>query len=240
MLRNTVSALLLCAGLTISGVATAEHHPTPKLISINGTGIVSVEPDEAVLNIGVEAIEPQLRDAESKVNQIVRDYLAAVKKLGSKDEDVATTGVNISPNYQWNEETRKQVLEGYRVQRQIVVTVRNLDKLGDYILGATKVGVNQVSAPQLRSSNADALEDQAMVLAAKDAQRKAQILASTLGTKLGGIYSIQAQDNYAPPPVAYKARAMAMQDSGGNAEMGVSLGKIEIRSNVNAQFLIAD
>ena len=235
-----LAALALIFGIATSGAAMAEHHPNPRLISVNGTGIVSVEPDQAVLNIGVEAIRPELEDAQTEVNKTVRNFLAVTKSLGTKEEDVATTGVNINPNYQWDQKTRKQNLEGYRVHRQITVTVRDLDKLGDYILGATRAGVNQVSPPQLGSSAQDELHSQAMVLAAKDAERKAKLLAKTLDAKVGGVYSVQVQDNHRPAPVMMQARAMSMDESGGNAEMGVSLGKIEIRSNVNAQFLIAD
>src|SRR3546814_9631098 len=74
-----------------------------------------------------------------------------------------------------------------RSRRDIAVTVSNLDKLGDFVLRATKVGINHVSTPILESSQADALSKQALAKAASDARDKAKLLADTLGMKLGPV-----------------------------------------------------
>src|SRR3546814_14375956 len=54
-----------------------------------------------------------------------------------------------SPEYVWDDKAKKQKLVGYRARRDIAVTVSNLDKLGDFVLRATKVGINHVSTPIL-------------------------------------------------------------------------------------------
>src|SRR3546814_20974002 len=83
---------------------------------------------------------------------------------------------SINPEYVWDDKAKKQKLVGYRARRDIAVTVSNFDKLGDFVLRATKVGINHVSTPILESSQADALSKQELAKAASDARDQAQLL----------------------------------------------------------------
>src|SRR3546814_17344813 len=90
---------------------------------------------------------------------------------------------SINPEYVWDDKAKKQKLVGYRARRDIAVTVSNLDKLGDFVLRATKVGINHVSTPILESSQDDALSKQALAKSASDPRAKAKLIADTPGTK---------------------------------------------------------
>jgi uncharacterized protein YggE len=208
-------------------------------VNVSGQGEVSVKPDRARLSLGVEAMNAELKVAEAEVNKVVRVYLADAKALGLKDEQISTAGVNIAPDYVWDQKTQKQVFNGYRASRQIELRVDNLDSIGDLILRATKDGVNQVSAPQLESSKAKELTRQALIKATEDARSKALLLADTLGVKLGPVRNISANDS-SPPPVMYKVMAMRASSApaadSGNSEMGFSSGEIKYNASVNAEF----
>ena len=56
------------------------------------------------------------------------DILAAVKALGVADQDIQTTGLNLSPQYSNGSPAR---VVGYQLSEQVQVTVRDLDKSGD-------------------------------------------------------------------------------------------------------------
>ena len=226
--------LLLIAGPALAG---HEHEPLRRSVNVSGQGEVSVTPDRAQLSLGVETSNVELKLAEAEVNKVVRAYLAEAKKLGIKDEQISTAGISISPEYVWDEKDRRQKFNGYRASRQIVVRVEDLNKIGDQILSATKVGVNQVSAPQLYSTKAVEMSRQALVKATEDARSKAQLLASSLGVKLGAVRSISANDGHPSPPVLYKAMAMRADGAeSGNTEMGFASGEIKYSANVNADF----
>jgi len=232
-LSFTLSALLLLQAPLVS----AEDRTPPRIVAVSGSGEVSVVPDRARLNLAVDALDMEVKKAESKVNTVVRDYLVEAKKLGAKPEQITTTGISIQPEYVWDDKLRQQKLVGYRVRRDIQLLITNLDTLGDYVLSATAVGVNQVRAPALESSRADELEREALAKAARDAEAKAKVLATTLGAKLGPARSIRAALQ-APAPVMYKAmavRAEAAFDSG-NQEMGVSTGEIRVPASVDVEF----
>lgn len=229
----------LLALILLAGAAPLSAHDVPappRTVSVSGEGEVAVKPDRARLTLGVDQLSPDVKSAETEVNKVVRAYLAEARNLGAKEEQVSTTGVSIQPEYVWDEKSRQQKLAGYRVRREIVVVINDLDKLGDFILRATKSGVNQVHPPALESSRAKEFENQALVKAAEDARARARLLADTLNVKLGPVRSISAAESGPPPPVMMKAMAMRAEAADGNAGMGISLGEIRYRATVQAEF----
>ena len=232
------AAVLLLPLMLLTATAHADDAAANRRnVNVSGQGEVSVAPDRARLTLGVEASNVELKAAEAAVNKVVRAYLTEAKSLGLKDEQISTAGVTINPEYVWDEKTRHQVFTGYKANRQIELRVDDLTVIGDLILRATKVGVNQVSPPVLESSKAKELTRQALVKATEDARSKAQLLADTLGVKLGAVRNISANDS-APAPMMYKVAMMraAAADAGGNEEMGFSGGLIKYNASVNAEF----
>jgi len=232
LLATAISTAVLLS--TSFSVAAAEQE---RLVAVTGSGEVMVKPDRARLSLAAESLNADVKVAEASVNSVVRAYLVAARTLGTKDEQISTAGVSLSPEYVWDEKARRQELVGYRARREINVVIADLDKLGDYILRATEVGVTHVSSPQLESSRSASLTELAMVNAAIDARAKAKLLADTLGMKLGAVRSLRVND-YAPPPVPMKAMAMRAEAAGdsGNQEMGLAAGEIKYTSSVSVEF----
>ncbi|HKY91283.1 MAG TPA: SIMPL domain-containing protein [Nevskiaceae bacterium] len=205
-------------------------------VSVTGHGEITAKPDRARLHLGVTKLDLDLRAAEAGVNGVVRAYLAEAKALGIKDEHISTAGMNIAPEYVWDEKERNNRLVGYRASREIDLVIENLDKIGDFVLRATKVGVNQVQTPQLESSKAKELQSQAMVKAAEEARAKAKLLAETLGAKLGPIHNLSVSDGGMPPPMPKMMAMRAAAADSGNEEMGFSAGEIRFNVQVSADF----
>lgn len=228
--------LLLPVVLLLAAHSTVQAEEPARLVAVTGQGSVSVKPDRARLTLAVDQVHPELRVAEAEVNRIVRAYLAEAKALGARDKQLSTAGMSINPEYVWDEKANRQQLVGYRVRREIQVVIENLDQLGDYVLRATRVGVNQVSSPVLESSQSAALQRQALVAAAEDARGQAELLAKTLGMSLGAVRSLRA-DSAAPPPMPMVMQMRAKEaDSGGNAEIGFAAGEIRIQASASAEF----
>lgn len=210
--------------------------PPHRHVAVSGQGEVAVLPDRARVRMGVTQLSPNLLAAETKVNTVVRAFLTEARALGLKDQNVTTTGVSIQPEYVWDEKERHNRLVGYRVSRDIEVLLEKLDRLGDLMLRATKVGVNQVQPPQLESSKAREAQQQALVKAAQDAESRAKLLAETLGVKLGAVHTISAQESGPQPPMPKMMMAARSDAGGGNAEMGLNAGEIRYNASVSAEF----
>lgn len=231
-------AAVFLAILSLTGNALAHESPDPRRVATTGQGEVSVAPDRARVSVGVDVSNAELKAAESEANRVARAFLAEAKALGIADKDIATAAVTIHPEYVWIEQERRQRLTGYRASREMQVFVRDLNKVGELLLRATKAGANRVSPPQLETSRAKELTQEALVKAAEDARARAKLLAETLGARLGPVHRINAADAAPPPPMPMKVMAMRAEaaDAGGNAEMGFAAGEIRIEASVHAEF----
>jgi uncharacterized protein len=224
--------------LILAGTAAAhEGVAPPRVIAVSGSGEATTKPDRARLTLAVEKLDPDLKKAEAEVNRIVRAYLAEAKMLGAKEEQISTSGASINPEYVWPEGGRERRFTGYRVSRLIEVRIDALDKLGDFILRATAVGVNQVNPPLLESTRENEFERVALARAAEDARDKARVLAETLRVRLGSAYRI-VESQVGPQPEMYRAMAArgAVASQSAGAEMGLSLGELTVRATVSVEF----
>ena len=207
MLKSTFIAILLLIG------ATAMAETETRTVAVNGTGFSEVKPDRAILNMSINARQPSLAAAQSEAAKVTAKVLALTDKLKIDRKYVDTTGASVRPDYRWNREREEQELRGYIAERQMLVKVDNLDKLGKLVEGAVASGVNQVSPPQLDSSKRKALRRDALAMAARDARANAEVLAETLGAKLGEPISIIDGSATPGPPVPQMRMATAAMES---------------------------
>ncbi|MEM9057752.1 MAG: SIMPL domain-containing protein [Pseudomonadota bacterium] len=212
---------------------------TERTVTVNGTGEVEAAPDRARVSMGVEARNLNQVSAQQAVETVVRDFLSMVRKLDIDAEHVRSTQLVVRPEYDWDSKTRERVFRGYYVSRQLEVDVRELAKLGDLMEGATRVGITQVSPPQLESSRKDVLRRQALEKAAEDARLNAHALAETLSAKAGNVRRITTvATGFQPPPgprPMLESRAMAADKSGGGGDT-YETGLIRFSAQVTAEF----
>ena len=116
----------------------------------------------------------------------------------------------------------------------MIVRVDELDILGKLIEGAVGAGVNQVSPPQLDSSQREAKHREALALAAKDARASAEALANALGVKLGDPISIRDTSAAARPPVPQVRMAAAAMES--DAAATYNAGDLTFSATVSVVF----
>ncbi len=224
--------LSLLIGLILF-VLPALGDESARSVRVSGSASVTALPDRATLSLGVEARNASLDAARRQVSRVSGDFLALCKKLGVADGQVQTTGLNLRPEYRWDGDSREQRFVGYLVQRQLVVALKDLDKLGALIEGAVDSGVNQVSPPALDSSRRKDLQREALALAAADARANAQVLADSLDSQLGPVRQIESQENYGGP-IPLQGRAMAMESD--SAAQTYQAGEMRFEARVNAVF----
>jgi uncharacterized protein YggE len=233
-----LASALACAAPAGPAAPTLE---IPRSVTVSGNGEALTVPDRARLSMSVEVTKPELKNAQDEANRAVRDFLAQARALGTHDEDISTAALSIRAEYNYvnNNGTQIRQFAGYHVSRGVELVIRDLDRIGDYLKRATDAGINNLSDPQLESSKADELKRQALANAALDARAKAQVLASTLGARLGPVHTIDAgsQDSAPRPPRPMLAMAKTVADSdNGNSEMGFAAGQLRFGAGVTAVF----
>lgn len=226
--------LTLMTGLVATTASAAEERP--RSITVNGTGTVTAEPDEARLSMAVQKLAPAMATAREQVVATTSRFLALCRRLGIEDGKVRSSGLIVRPEYRWDQKTGQQLLAGYVVQRDLEVELTDLKRLGELVEGAVDAGVNQVSPPQLGSTRERELHREALAAAARDAQESARTLAEALGVKLGKVRELSAAEG-GPVPIPVPMRAMAMKeatDGGGAATYAT--GTLRFETQVTASF----
>ena len=168
------------------GAHTMTEEPT-RTITVNGTGFAEVAPDRARLQMSIVAREPTLTAAQKAAADVTSKVLKMLDRMDIERSKIDTTGASVRPDYRWNREAEEQELRGYISERHISVEIEDLEKLGAVVEGAVGSGVNQVSPPQLDSSQRKATYRKALRAAAEDARDNAYQLANALGASTHSI-----------------------------------------------------
>ena len=216
------------------GVARAAEE-NPRVISVSGQGEISVDPDRASVSLAVEARHLNLEQARRRVNQTVDRFLDFSDGLGIERRRISTSGVTVRPEYDWGNQ-RERRLVAYYVSRQLIVDLRDLEKLGRLIEGAVDVGVNQVSDPRLDASDRAAHQREALANAAQDARRNAETLGGALGAKVGPLRSVSALQSGVQPPPMPCILSMRAEAAGSRTAETYETGQIKFTARVTAEF----
>lgn len=205
-------------------------------ISVSGSGSISVEPDLAILNIGVEATGKTVSFARSEAASAMDSVVSSLKKEGILTKDIQTQQLTIYPRYDY--QTNKQVLIGYSVTNTARVKVRDLSKVGKIVDNAAASGGDYVRINGISFNVEDT--DQYMESLRKQAVQKAQIkaeeYADSAGVKLGSLRSLTevgAQSPHMPSAMDNQMRAMSVP-----MESPISGGELQITVTVFTVFNI--
>jgi uncharacterized protein YggE len=218
-----------------AGMASATDAPL-RLVSVSGVGETKAQPDMAYVTIGVEARKPTVNEARTQVNATVERLLALTRELKIDPKQVDSTQLQVQPDYRWDEATRRQVLQGYLVNRQLEVEVRDLERLGTLLEKAVTAGANQVGGARLDSSRRKELEREALALAVEDARLKADTLAQAAGVKLGPVQNLSAAGSAPMPMFAERAMMAAAPPAMDAADQSYQAAEMKFTANVSAQY----
>ena len=215
-------------------------------IWVTGIGRVTLEPDLALLSLGVETRAGTVSEAREQAATAMTAIIAALKARGIADNDIKTQYFNIYPEYTYQEVFEnggrygKQVLTGYRVSNTVSVKIRNLDIVGPTIDDVVEAGgdatrINNVQFMVEDASSAQALAREKAVL---DAIAKANQFATLTGETRGSLLYIAESGSYAPVYTDYaRLEGVAAADS---ISTPINPGELEIQVSVQAVFAIGN
>jgi uncharacterized protein YggE len=170
--------------------------PANRHIAVQGTAEVLAKPDMAQISFEVISFKDKSLDAKRDVDDRVNLLLKGLSKYGVKETDVSASSLlTHNDDDMFNVESGTAINAGYVATRTLKVTLRNIEKINDFIDFALSVKINEVTNIELMSSKAVQLEAKATQGAIKNAIVKASELAKAFGAELGDIYSINSNFN---------------------------------------------
>lgn len=213
-----------------------ELQVTQDQINVVGVGEIDGEPDQVVLNISINAQESSLVEAKNIADQRYTSVLEKIKAAGVEDKNIKATRINAQPQYEWS--NSKRIYKGERVSRSLQVTINDLDSVSELMQSIVESGVSTIDSMTAGFQNPEALEQEALGLAADDAKSKAEFLAKRLGRKLGQATIISEQSFSTPilqPSVQMMRGSAAFEADQVPQEM---LGTQTITATINVSFTL--
>lgn len=209
-----------------------DHAPKPATLNITAQVDVKAAPDIAHISAGVVTVAKTAQEAMSENAKQMNAVFAAMKKAGIADKDQQTSGMNISPQYVY-EQNKSPVITGYQAHNNVNVLVRDLKNIGPVMDALVAQGANQINGPSFSIEDSEDLLNEARKEAVQKAQKRAAIYAAAAGMKIARIQSID-ENSHSQGPIPYQPmmRAMAMKDSA-ESSTPVASGEVTLSISTN-------
>ncbi len=247
---NTATLLIAIAALplaTASVQATAQTNaqagPTTvepmvpaagTVLDISAEGRTTRVPDLATIRAGVVSQSATAAAALTDNAQRMTKVLAALKRSGVAPRDIATSSVQLAPQYRYAD-NQPPVITGYQATNTVSIRFRDVAKSGTILDALVAEGANQIDGPNLSIDQPEAALDEARTSAIAQAKRRAELYAKAAGLRVSRIISIaeSGQDAGGPAMPMFAMRASLAKDS-----TQIAPGEKDVTVTVSVRFLL--
>jgi len=204
-------------------------------ITVAGTGTVQVEPDTAVVNLGVQATAPTGAEATDSVNAAATALTDALIAAGIAEDNIQTAGLNLY-SVTGDDGT---TITGYNASLSINVTIDDVEAVGSTIDAAQSAAGAGFTIGGVTFSFADpeSVLAQARVDALASARAKAEQYAAAAGVELGEIIAIV--ESPSSPPILYAAAGQTAAPANDAAGPPIDPGQLDLTIDIAATYAIA-
>lgn len=162
-----------------------------KTIRVMGVGNIKVAPDTTRLRFSVESTYEEYEEAYADAAVGNGELQKALQKLKLPKESLRTSDFSITRNREWNRDKGCYIYDGFKLEQNLA-----LELPLDSVLTSKVIAALGAAWPELEVKISFIRKDvhdvklQILESAVKDAREKAEVIASTLGHKLGGIVNV--------------------------------------------------
>ena len=240
-----LTATLAMMAIAPAAAATAQNAPmsvepmipaSGTILDVSAEGSTTRVPDLATIRAGVvsqaSTAAAALTDNAGRMTKV----MAALKRAGIADRDIATSTVGLNPQYRYAD-NQPPVITGYQATNTVTVRFRDVAKSGAILDVLVAQGANQIDGPNLSIDKPEAALDEARTDAIKRARARADLYASAAGMRVARIVSIaesgQNSGGQPQPPIMY-ARAMKADA----APTQIAPGEQDVTVTLSVRFLL--
>lgn len=205
--------------------------PEKGYIAVSGNAFLEVQADKVVISFDANVLDKSALIAKGKVDKKIAKLLKNLKKSGFPTDLLISLSQRSTPEYDYV--ANKRTLVGVRVSHELSYCLTDINKVNAFIDNVLKSNINSISTLEYGLQNPKKWQAKVRKMAVLDSQQKASDLASLYQAKLGGIYSINYQNNQ-PMPVMLRGVELSMK----SVVINVAPKKIKIADRVNVQFIL--
>jgi uncharacterized protein YggE len=227
-------ATWLWAGILLGGTgpAVAAQQPgeeKPPSIQVTAEATVTIQPDQAQIDLGVVTQAKQSATAATRNAERVEAVLSTLGAVIGSAGKVETIGYSLRPDYRHPGDGGEPEITGYTATNVVRVTLNDLKRVGPAIDAATGSGANRIQALRFTLQDEQAAHAQALREAAARARAHADTLAAALGLK---IVRVLAASESGPPVMPIHDVAFARAEMA-RASTPIEPGSVEVKASVN-------
>lgn len=237
-----ITAGLLAIGLMVSpswfaNPAAAQSSMDAGTITVVGEGEVTIEPDIARANIGVEVSGSTVAEASAESRALIQAILTVLEEQGIDPKDIQTSNFNIYAERYGSEGPLADDEIQYRVNNMVSVVIRDLDRVGAILDAAIEAGANSINGISFQVEDPSSVESDARQSAVEDARAKAEELASLTGVGIGSVISISEIVDSGGG--LYRGNFDAVSNAMGGGGDGFSPGELSLVMRLQVSYRIA-
>ncbi len=214
-------------------VTAAQAQSLPPYVRVHGESTISVEPDQAQIDIGVitqGATTQAATDANAKQATAVIEQLKAAAPAAT----VKTVNFSVNPNYKYPKDGSAPAILGYTANNTVRMELNDVALVHKVIDAATRSGANNVNRLNFTLKDEKPYRARALGEAATQARSSAEALAGSLHLRLGRVLQLEEGQ----PVIVSPARQVEFARAESNTETPISPGNIDVHASVNITFEI--
>lgn len=196
-------------------------------------------PETVQVQIPIQAKHASYEHTAAALTKTYNDLSRALVKAGLKKEDIRSSGLNISVNYEYT--GRERIKDGYAGSINAEVKMPHTDEMFNAFMKTMsdeRFNFGYQLGFELSESQKESLRKKALKAATADAETKAKDLAENLNLRLIGISEVTyGGDSRDYSPLVMRADARMKSEM---QEISLNPREIEIRQKVTVVWVISN
>lgn len=231
------SAMIVAGLMAVLAMTTTPVHAQNRddevkddLVITTGEGSVKRAPDRAFVTVAAESRARQPKVAQQANAEAMTAVLARLTALGFSGEAVRTLSFGVEPEYDWG--NGRQTLRGYLARNVVEVRIDEIARVGEVVDAVVESGATQVRDVRFTLKDMQGVEREALRLASRDAQLRAQALANGVGRDVDRVVRLDETRESTPMPQQMMRMSAPAMAADAVPSTPVAAGEIEVRSRV--------
>jgi len=230
MIRYAIPLVAVSALAASAAAAEVQIPATGPVVELTVQENVEAEPNLVTVGAGVTTQANSAVAAMQANAQAMTAVIARIKALGIPERDIQTTGISLGSQYDYDQETRRQVFRGYQASNRVSVKLRDVPRTGEVLDALVAAGATDISGPDFSIEDDTAARSQARKAALETAQKQAMEYARAAG--FTGVRLLQISETVAARPPMMFARAVAQEAAADSTPVQPGLVQAGVTVNV--------
>ncbi len=207
-------------------------------LTVAGHAELSVDPDRAVVRLGVNAEGPDAAAAQDQVNRAMQAILEAMQGLAIPDRAIRTEQLWLNPVYAGSRPrpdgtSDEPRIVGYRAGNVVSIQLDELARIGNVIDAGIRAGANQLQGVSFHVRDSEAARNLALQQATRNARAQADAIASAMNMRIVGVIDVIVGGADVRPMAVRDARMEMM------ASTPVQPGQVDVAGSVTVTYRLA-